>query len=48
MQKKIAFILLLITPFWSFASENKAIEEFTLNDEQILLASEKQDLYLIF
>ena len=43
MQKKIAFILLLITPFWSFASEDKAIEEFTLNDQQILLASEILD-----
>ena len=43
MQKKIAFILLLITPFWSFASEDKAIEEFTLNDQQILLAFEILD-----
>ncbi len=43
MQKNIAFILLLMTPFWSFASEDKAIEEFTLNDQQILLASEILD-----
>ena len=43
MQKNIAFILLLMTPFWSFASEDKAIEEFTLNGQQILLASEILD-----
>ena len=43
MQKNIAFILLLMTPFWSFASEDKAIEEFTLNDQQIILAFEILD-----
>ena len=32
-----------MTPFWSFASEDKAIEEFTLNGQQILLASEILD-----